>query len=522
MIFPPRSRTSRRDRRRAVIAVAGALWALALCVARVPAQVSLSLRWAGYGHDPQHTAQSSTASQPLQRIKWSTPVDLNPQYNGNDLFIHYGSALITGANTVIVPVKTGATDGFRVEGRRGANGTLLWTANTDYVLPPHGWTPSYGIALSPRNVLYFPAAGGVINYRNNPDATTSTGGSLVFYGKDNFDAAPATYRNVVRICTPITSDRYGNLFFGYYVTGTNPIGLKSGLARISYNGVGTFVTASAAAGDSGISRVAYNCTPALSNDHRTLYVAVSGGGDFGTGYLLALDSWTLETKAKVRLKDVLSPSNDAYIVDDGTASPTVGPDGDVYYGVLENPFGTNHARGWLLHFSSDLKTKKTPGSFGWDDSASVVPSSMVPSYHGTSSYLLMTKYNNYAEGGGDGVNRVAILDPKASQVSPISGATVMREVLTIAGPTPDSEFLGSLPHAVREWCINTAAVDPATKSILVNNEDGKLYRWDLTTNKLTQPVTLTDGVGEAYTPTIIGVDGTVYAINNATLFAVGK
>ena len=62
----------------------------------------------------------------------------------------------------------------------------------------------------------------------------------------------------------------------------------------------------------------------------------------------------------------------------------------------------------------------------------------------------------------------------------------------------------------------------ATKSILAGSEDGKLYRWDLTSNTLIQPVTLTSGIGEAYTPTIIGVDGIVFAINNATLFAVGR
>src|SRR5581483_12459638 len=51
---------------------------------------------------------------------------------------------------------------------------------------------------------------------------------------------------------------------------------------------------------------------------------------------------------------------------------------------------------------------------------------------------------------------------------------------------------------------------------------GKLYRWDLSTNTFTQSIVLTAGIGEAYTPTIIGVDGTVYAINNATLFAVRR
>jgi hypothetical protein len=58
-------------------------------------------------------------------------------------------------------------------------------------------------------------------------------------------------------------------------------------------------------------------------------------------------------------------------------------------------------------------------------------------------------------------------------------------------------------------------------SVLANSEDGKLYRWDLTTNCFTQVQTLTAGLGEAYTPTVIGPDGTVYAINDSKLFAVG-
>jgi hypothetical protein len=92
----------------------------------------------------------------------------------------------------------------------------------------------------------------------------------------------------------------------------------------------------------------------------------------------------------------------------------------------------------------------------------------------------------------------------------------MKEILTQLGPTPNPDLPG-----VKEWCINSAAVDPATKSVLANNEDGKLYRWDLTTNTLSEQIVLTPGLGEAYTPTLIGPDGTVYAIDNATLFAVG-
>jgi hypothetical protein len=134
----------------------------------------------------------------------------------------------------------------------------------------------------------------------------------------------------------------------------------------------------------------------------------------------------------------------------------------------------------------------------------------------------MTKYNNYAGvGSGNGVNKLAVLDPRDSQVDPISGVTVMKEILTIAGPTPDSDQISTYPNAVKEWCINSAVVDPATHSVLAGNEDGKLYRWDLSTNALSETVTLTPGLGAAYTPSVIGQDGTVYAINNATLYAVG-
>ena len=63
---------------------------------------------------------------------------------------------------------------------------------------------------------------------------------------------------------------------------------------------------------------------------------------------------------------------------------------------------------------------------------------------------------------------------------------------------------------------------------MINSEDGHLYRWDFAANRLagvnyaTTPPTgglyLAPSTSEAYTPTVIGPDGAVYAINDAVLY----
>ena len=498
------------------------------------AQTVTSLaEWQGYAGTPQHSALSTVGSQPLNAIHWQTPVDLHPQYNGNELLIHYGSPAITTANTVIVPVKTGTSGGFEVEAFDGTTGSVLWTHTTDYKLPPYpDWTPSYSPALTPADRYYFAGNGGTVYYIDNPDSpNAAVSGQIAFFGTANYTANPSAYNGTVFINTPITADSAGNIYFGFQVTGTNPLGLKSGIARIAADGSATWIAAAATvtvtSGNPSVSKVVDNSAPALSNDGSTLYVAVNNGNSAVSnyGYLVELDSTTLAPRASVVLKDP-GTGDFAYLPDDGTASPTVGPDGEVYMGVLENPFPHYNDRGWLLQFSGNLAVEKTPGAFGWDDTVSIVPASMIPSYTGSSTYLLMTKYNNYASiGNGDGLNQIAILDPNDSENCPVTGSAsmqVMDEVKTILGQTPDPVYDQKYPGAVREWCINSAVVDPATDSVLAGSEDGKLYRWDLTTNSFTQVITLTTGLGEAYTPTLIGADGTVYAINNATLFAVGK
>jgi len=64
----------------------------------------------------------------------------------------------------------------------------------------------------------------------------------------------------------------------------------------------------------------------------------------------------------------------------------------------------------------------------------------------------------------------------------------MKEVIRI-GATPEGA-----PPAVKEWCINSAVVDPFTDSVLATR-GRKLYR-GISAQYVTQVITLTPGVGE--------------------------
>lgn len=474
-----------------------------------------------FAGNAQHTSVYNAPAQSLNTFKWITSIDLN----NTGALIHYGAPLITAANTVLVPVKTGATDGFKVNAFNGATGAPKYTVLTDYILPAHNWIPVYNpcIATGPFGTrMYYAGAGGTIWHIDNPDSNTP-GAPVreVFYTSlANYNANAAAYNTNIFVNTPITPDANGNIFFGFRVQGTAPAPLstsQSGFARIDANGNAIYVLAGTAANDPLIERDSHNVAPALSNDGTTLYVVVKWATNARYCYLLGLNSTTLQTKYSVLLRDPRS-GNPAGVPEDGTASPMVAPDGDVYFGVLGTP-ANNGSRGFLLRFSGDLSVTKTPGAFGWDYTAGIVP------LEGTSSYLLFCKYNDYLFQDGSGVNRVALLDPNSTQIDPHSsspGLVEMREVLTVIGPAPDPEAQPDYPLAVKEWCINAPAVNPATNSIFFNNEDGRAYRWNLTTNSLDQVIQLNQGLGQPYVPTVIGPDGTVYTLNGGTLFALGN
>jgi Bacterial Ig-like domain (group 3) len=506
-------------RRRVRLFITGLFCGLFVSTApRVAAQVPT------FAGNAQHTSVYGAPAQNLNTIKWSTTIDFHPT-----TVAHYGSPLVTANNTVLVPVKT-ASDGFRVDAFNGNNGAAKYVINTDYILPVHNWIPVYNpcIATGPFGTrMYYAGAGGTILHIDNPDSN-SPGPPVreVFYTSPaNYSANAAAYNNTIFINTPLTADAAGNIYFGFRVQGTAPAPLntnQSGIARIDANGNGIYVFAGAVANDASISRVSHNVAPALSSDGSTVYIAVKWSTNNSYAYLLGLNSATLERKYSVFLRDPRN-SNPASVPEDGTASPMIAPDGDVYFGVLAANTGS---RGFLLRFSGDLTVTKTPGAFGWDYTPGIIPASLVPSYTGSSPYLLFSKYNDYPSADASGVNRVALLDPNAFQIDPHSSANgllEMREVLTVIGPTPDTGVNPStFPWAVREWCINAPAVNPATGSVYFTSEDGRSYRWNLTTNTLDQAVVLTPGVLEPYVPTVIGPDGTVYTLNGGTLFALGS
>jgi len=530
-----------------------ALFAASLGVACV-ASIASAQQWGMYGGNAQHTGEAPNGVQAMNAVLWQTPIDLSPPYYGTDLLIHYGSPIVSNGGTVVLCVRNGGSNGFptaddtyQVEGHSLSTGALVYTANSDYVdWMPHDWTPTMSAAIDSNDVLYYPGAGGTIYKRASANNPTSTVTQLCFYGLSSYNANPSAYNASVQIDTPITVDSHNNIYFGFFVdsgfytSGNNAVGLKNGIAKITPSGSATWVSIDSITGDVG-DVIQTNCEPAISNDGTHLYAATKQAlwYNYNNPKLIEINTSNLTKVNTVNLTIPVStptdPQSFAYVQDDGTSSPLVGPDGDVYFGV----WYLNIYRGFMLHYSGDLRTQKLAGAFGWDDTGAIVPSSIVPGYSGLSSYLICTKYNNYADGYGDGQNKVAILDPNASETYTVqygddnpgglmvgdnhsgttTGAsyTTMNEVITLLGIT--SNVVEGL-EGVREWCVNSVAIDIPGKGAVVNSEDGHSYRWDFTSNAITDNLNLEPPTGEAYTPTLASADGIAFAVNNATVFAM--
>src|SRR5262249_25097205 len=143
---------------------------------------------------------------------------------------------------------------------------------------------------------------------------------VAFYGNAAYAGDPATWDASLKICTPLTSDAHGTIYFGVRAVSANPLGISSGIASVDSNGVGHCAPAAAASGGLAVV-VGMNCAPALSTNASTLYIGAHASGS-SPGYLLALATSNLHPLAVASLFDPASGSASP-VVNDGTSSPMV-------------------------------------------------------------------------------------------------------------------------------------------------------------------------------------------------------
>src|SRR5215472_16935071 len=189
----------------------------------MPAFAQKAPAWRGYAANERHTAAAPARGQSLANIHWSMAVDLAPPGHGkapDAIHAHYAEPMITGTNTVLVPVKTTSSGNFEIDAVKGHDGRQLWTMSTDYTLPPHDWTPPLPAHLTAQNRLWFAGNGGTVYFRDSPDAQTGKTGRLAFYGLSNYAKDRQAYNATVMIDSPITADDAGDIYFGFVVTGS--------------------------------------------------------------------------------------------------------------------------------------------------------------------------------------------------------------------------------------------------------------------------------------------------------------
>jgi hypothetical protein len=300
----------------------------------------------------------------------------------------------------------------------------------------------------------------------------------------------------------------------------------------------------------GSQRPGINVAPAIA-PNGTIYTVSRGHFVSRYNYLIAVNpNMTLKWKASLRdrLNDgcgVLLPiggpggcrvgahlgvdpgTNEpgpGRVLDDGSSSPTVAPDGSVVFGTYTR---YNWAQGHLMKFSS---TGQFQGAyeFGWD----ITPG--IWSHDGT--YSIVTKDNHYGEEVGSYCDVEAFCPgdrtathpnyPEAYFITQLSPTMTVEwkwqntnSLSCTRNPDGSVTCVDDHPNGF-EWCVNGMAID-SDGTVYNNSEDGNMYailQGGILRDKIFQQL----AVGAAYTPASIGGEGRIYSQNAGHFFVLGN
>jgi hypothetical protein len=213
----------------------------------------------------------------------------------------------------------------------------------------------------------------------------------------------------------------------------------------------------------------------------------------------------------------------ARVLDDSSSTPTVAPDGSIFYGAYTL---YNFAQGHLLHFSANGDFLNS-FNFGWDSTVAIFP-------HG-GTYSVVMKNNHYA-GGSYCIDTnwcpaarttADLLGPESffiTQFNPnLNIEWTFQNTNTqscVRQPDGSLSCKSTNPNGF-EWCVNAPLLD-TNGTVYANSEDGNLYAIGqggvLAQNPMFQQLAL----GAAYTPASIDSSGRIYSQNAGHLFVVGN
>ncbi len=497
-----------------------------------------------------------------------------PLLDGNNVYMEFKSGTFTN-------MEHWETQTWNEKRLQWQGGHLVerWSFESDWKPVPFGtnfggpfWEPVFHAVLS-GSFIYVPGANGSVFKLNKTSGAQVARISPFGADQDTFVAGP------------LTADPAGNIYYNAikltHGNAWNSDVNNSWLVKIAANGTAqtatfTSLTPGAPAGNDkclgvfninqlpwpptpdavppqvqcGTQRPGINVAPAVAPDG-TIYTISVAHLWTRHGYLVAVNP-NLTPKWTASLRDrfndgcnVLLPPNGTpngcragattgvdpaqnrpgagRVLDDGTSSPVVAPDGSIFYGAYTR---YNYAQGHLMKFSS---TGQYQGAyrFGWDITPSI--------YAHDGTYSILMKDNQYGEVGSYCNDPVLCPEDRTGTNPSFPEAyyiTKLTKDLAVEWRWQNTNTLNCVRDANGnvncvsdhpagwEWCVNAPAVD-RNGNVYNNSEDGNVYviRPDGT---LRESLFLASALGAAYTPLSISSDGLILAQNFGHLFVVGN